>query len=272
MINELLLSEFDEELKKTRAMLERVPMRSDFKPHAKSMPLGKLAPHVAQLAGFGLTILTTPELDFSKSSIKPLPFESTGARSTIPSPSMTSAPCPFAPLTEPASSAITPEIVVVWPAVWPAPRVSVFTPPPPPLVRPSRKIAEPKAWPDAPPSAPPPPSAEPAPSVEPPDDPSPPMVRLAPCWTKISPPAPSPPPARGPCLSPPTACGSITSRRSCAVLRWQAVPRVARYASVFQGPRGPMSGACRNGVSRGDSPGAFLRHLSWIPQPISAHA
>ena len=40
------------------------------------MPLGKLAPHIAQLAGFGLTILTTPELDFSKSSIKPLPFES----------------------------------------------------------------------------------------------------------------------------------------------------------------------------------------------------
>ena len=40
------------------------------------MPLNKLAPHVAQLAGFGLTILTTPELDFAKSSFKPLPFES----------------------------------------------------------------------------------------------------------------------------------------------------------------------------------------------------
>ena len=76
MINELLLLEFDEEAKKTRAMLERVPLNPDFKPHAKSMPLGKLAPHVAQLAGFGLTILTTPEYDFSKGSIKPLPFES----------------------------------------------------------------------------------------------------------------------------------------------------------------------------------------------------
>jgi uncharacterized damage-inducible protein DinB len=40
------------------------------------MPLGKLAPHVAQLASFGLTILTTPELDFSKGNMKPLPFES----------------------------------------------------------------------------------------------------------------------------------------------------------------------------------------------------
>jgi uncharacterized damage-inducible protein DinB len=28
------------------------------------------------LAGFGLSILTTPELDFGKSSYKPLPFES----------------------------------------------------------------------------------------------------------------------------------------------------------------------------------------------------
>lgn len=76
MINELLLAEFDEEVKKTRAMLERVPIKQDFKPHPKSMPLGKLAPHVAELAGFGLTILTTPELDFGKAQRTPLPFES----------------------------------------------------------------------------------------------------------------------------------------------------------------------------------------------------
>ncbi|MGA2101001.1 MAG: DinB family protein [Candidatus Sulfotelmatobacter sp.] len=76
MINDLLLLEFDEEAKKTRAILERVPVNPDFKPHPKSMPLGKLAPHVAELAGFGLTILTTPELDFSKGSRERLPFES----------------------------------------------------------------------------------------------------------------------------------------------------------------------------------------------------
>ena len=76
-INELLLVELDEEMKKTRTMLERVPAdKKDFAPHPKSMPMGKLAPHVAQLAGFGLIILTTPELDFAESSIKPLPFES----------------------------------------------------------------------------------------------------------------------------------------------------------------------------------------------------
>ena len=61
-INELLLVEFDEEMKKTRTALERVPVnKKDFAPHPKSMPLGKLAPHIAQLAGFGVTVLTTPE-------------------------------------------------------------------------------------------------------------------------------------------------------------------------------------------------------------------
>ena len=50
-IRDLLLSEFDEEMKKTRTMLQRVPAgKGDFAPHPKSMPLGKLAPHVAQLA------------------------------------------------------------------------------------------------------------------------------------------------------------------------------------------------------------------------------
>jgi uncharacterized damage-inducible protein DinB len=76
-ISELLLLELDEEIKKTRTTLERVPAdKKDFAPHPKSMPLGKLAPHVAQLASFGVTILTTPELDFAKGSTKPLPFES----------------------------------------------------------------------------------------------------------------------------------------------------------------------------------------------------
>jgi uncharacterized damage-inducible protein DinB len=76
-IHELLLTEFDEEINKTRTMLERVPEdKKDFSPHPKSMPLNKLAPHVAQLAGFGLTILTTPELDFAKTTFPPVPFES----------------------------------------------------------------------------------------------------------------------------------------------------------------------------------------------------
>ena len=75
-ISEALLPEFDQEISNTRKTLERVPDKPDFSPHPKSMPLGKLAPHVAELGGFGLTVLTTPELDFSAGSYKPLPFES----------------------------------------------------------------------------------------------------------------------------------------------------------------------------------------------------
>jgi uncharacterized damage-inducible protein DinB len=75
-ISEALLIEFDQEMANTRKTLERVPHKPDFVPHPKSMPLGKLAPHVAQLAGFGLSVLETQELDFSAGSYKPLPFES----------------------------------------------------------------------------------------------------------------------------------------------------------------------------------------------------
>jgi len=79
-ISELMLSEFDQEMKLTRTTLERVPFdKKGFAPHTKSMPLDKLAPHVAELAGFGMVILTTPELDFSADPNRPRPpFERAG--------------------------------------------------------------------------------------------------------------------------------------------------------------------------------------------------
>ena len=76
-LTELLLPEFDAEMKTTRTMLERVPEdKKEFAPHPKSMRLDQLAPHVAELAGFGVTVLTTPELDFGKSTRTRVPFES----------------------------------------------------------------------------------------------------------------------------------------------------------------------------------------------------
>jgi uncharacterized damage-inducible protein DinB len=49
-IQELLLLEFDEEMGNTRRMLERVPEASlSWKPHDKSMTLGRLASHVSDL-------------------------------------------------------------------------------------------------------------------------------------------------------------------------------------------------------------------------------
>jgi uncharacterized damage-inducible protein DinB len=76
-IADLLLQEFDAEVANTRKTLERIPVdKGSFAPHAKSTPLGKLAPHVAQLTQFGHTVLTTPGLDFSRGSYQALPFES----------------------------------------------------------------------------------------------------------------------------------------------------------------------------------------------------
>ena len=77
MIRDLLIPEFEEEVKRTRATLQRVPAgHGDFVPHQRSTPLGRLAPHVAQLAGFGVAVLTTPALDFSQRTYTPLQFES----------------------------------------------------------------------------------------------------------------------------------------------------------------------------------------------------
>lgn len=77
---DLLLAEFDAEMQKTRTLLDRVPFdKTGFVPHAKSMPLDKLAPHVAELPGFGLTMLTTPGLDFGSGPQRPRPpFEKEG--------------------------------------------------------------------------------------------------------------------------------------------------------------------------------------------------
>jgi hypothetical protein len=79
-ITELLFPELDVELKNTRTLLERVPFdKTGFLPHVKSMPLEKLAPHVAELPNFGVTILTTPSLDFgSGPSRERPPFEQAG--------------------------------------------------------------------------------------------------------------------------------------------------------------------------------------------------
>ena len=76
-ISDFLLQEFDAEMANTRKTLERVPAdKGAFAPHTKSMKIEHLAPHIAQLPQFGVTVLTTPELDFATSSFTRLPFES----------------------------------------------------------------------------------------------------------------------------------------------------------------------------------------------------
>ena len=49
-IKDALLPEFTQEMAVTRTVLERVPTdRADWKPHAKSMSLGELAMHIAEV-------------------------------------------------------------------------------------------------------------------------------------------------------------------------------------------------------------------------------
>lgn len=65
---EVALQEFDREMATTRKVLERVPFaeKEAWKPHAKSTPLGRLALHVANLAGMPVNILTQDALTFGK--------------------------------------------------------------------------------------------------------------------------------------------------------------------------------------------------------------
>lgn len=67
-----LAAEMRQEAKTTRRILERVPEASfDWKPHEKSMTLGRLAAHVAELPELVLPALTEPELDFAAGGFKP---------------------------------------------------------------------------------------------------------------------------------------------------------------------------------------------------------
>ena len=68
-----MLPEFDNEMKTTRALLERVPEeRADFRPHAKSTALGPLAAHIAGLPFFITSAATRDELDFSPPGGQPI--------------------------------------------------------------------------------------------------------------------------------------------------------------------------------------------------------
>lgn len=62
-----LLPEFDQEMQTTRRCLERVPEdKLSFQPDPKSMTLGRLAGHVAEMPLWGQVAVTTDALDFAK--------------------------------------------------------------------------------------------------------------------------------------------------------------------------------------------------------------
>ena len=64
-----ILMELDQEAQTTRRVLERVPTnRLGWKPHQKSMSLGQLALHVAQIPGNNAAFVATPEFEMPSRS------------------------------------------------------------------------------------------------------------------------------------------------------------------------------------------------------------
>lgn len=65
-IRELLLPEYDEEISSTRKILECVPDdKLGWKPHDKSMLLGRLAGHIAELPNWATRAITTDTFEFT---------------------------------------------------------------------------------------------------------------------------------------------------------------------------------------------------------------
>jgi len=67
--SDMLLPEFDEEMKNTRKVLERIPdSKLDYQPHPKSMSMARLAGHVAELPSWTIVTLDQDVLDLQPGS------------------------------------------------------------------------------------------------------------------------------------------------------------------------------------------------------------
>lgn len=71
-INQTFIAELKHESASTRKMIERVPTeKNTWKPHEKSMVLGRLASHVAEIPGWITMIMKTDELDLAAAGMVP---------------------------------------------------------------------------------------------------------------------------------------------------------------------------------------------------------
>lgn len=71
-ISKSILPEFDHEMANTRKSLERVPDgKFDWKPHEKSMTLGALSSHVANIPGWTASTFVGDELDVQPEGAEP---------------------------------------------------------------------------------------------------------------------------------------------------------------------------------------------------------
>jgi len=71
-LKDALIAEYKTEAARTRKILERVPLdKADWKPHEKSMTLGRIATHIAEVPVWASRILDHDYFDFMESPIKP---------------------------------------------------------------------------------------------------------------------------------------------------------------------------------------------------------
>lgn len=83
-IADAMLPEFDLEMANTRRVLERIPDdRLDFRPHEKSLSLGELATHLANLVYWVQDTMTRPAFEMNTQDPPPSPTEVKGADDAV---------------------------------------------------------------------------------------------------------------------------------------------------------------------------------------------
>lgn len=80
ILSEPLLNELIHEAQGTRKMLEVVPTdKLGWQPHEKSMTIGRLAAHIAEIPGWLFETIKKDELDFANADYNSTPLEDTAA-------------------------------------------------------------------------------------------------------------------------------------------------------------------------------------------------
>lgn len=83
-LSESLLPEFDHEMANTRKTLERVPEdKFDWKPHEKSMALGRLATHLADIPNWAVETVNKDSIDLAPVGEPPVAQEPLKSRDEI---------------------------------------------------------------------------------------------------------------------------------------------------------------------------------------------
>jgi uncharacterized damage-inducible protein DinB len=82
-IADILLLDFDKEIANTRRTLERIPDNPTWKPHDKSMPIGRLAMHCATIPLFGHYIIEDENMDMAAPKRAHMPLEWKGSAAAV---------------------------------------------------------------------------------------------------------------------------------------------------------------------------------------------